>query len=148
MCILEKYGLAHKKLHFPISYIQSPLPISFFPLILYSTVLLAPLVGGITGSTIFPLLLATILAYCTTGYVRDELFHPLVKTCVGTCCSSLVSYSNDNGLILSQAYNYQSVDVNYKVSYISCIHSSFELPYIIIFPETRSYTLCMPLQNL
>ena len=57
-----------------------------------STVILAPLVGGITGSTIFPLLMATILAYCTTGYVRDELFHPLVKSCVGACCSSLVSY--------------------------------------------------------
>jgi hypothetical protein len=55
-----------------------------------STVILAPLVGGVAGSTILPLLLATLLAYCSTGYVRDELYHPLVKACVGSCCSSIV----------------------------------------------------------
>jgi hypothetical protein len=54
------------------------------------TVILAPLVGGVAGSTIIPLLLATLLAYCSTGYIRDELYHPFVRACVGTCCSSLL----------------------------------------------------------
>ena len=67
-----------------------PTPLLLFTL---STVILAPLVGGVAGSTILPLLLATLLAYCSTGYVRDELYHPLVKACVGSFCSLLVSPS-------------------------------------------------------
>ena len=57
----------------------------------YSTIILAPIVGGIAGTTIFPLILATILAYCVTGYVRDELYHPCVKACVGQMCNVWVS---------------------------------------------------------
>ncbi|XP_064405723.1 uncharacterized protein LOC135350810 isoform X2 [Halichondria panicea] len=52
-----------------------------------NTIILAPIVGGIAGTTLFPLILATILAYCVTGYVRDELYHPFVKACVGQMCN-------------------------------------------------------------
>ena len=55
-----------------------------------STVIMASVVGGIGASSIVPLILATILAYCVTGYVRDELYHPFVKTCVGPFCNILV----------------------------------------------------------
>ena len=55
-----------------------------------STVIMASVVGGIGASSIAPLILATILAYCVTGYVRDELYHPFVKTCVGPFCNILV----------------------------------------------------------
>ena len=51
---------------------------------------MASVVGGIGASSILPLILATILAYCVTGYVRDELYHPFVKTCVGPVCNVLV----------------------------------------------------------
>ena len=57
---------------------------------LCSTIILAPIVGGLTGTTLIPLLVATILAYCVTGYVRDEMYHPLVTKCVGGTCSILV----------------------------------------------------------
>lgn len=57
---------------------------------LYSTVIMASVVGGIGASSILPLILATILAYCVTGYVRDELYHPFVKTCVGPVCNIFV----------------------------------------------------------
>lgn len=57
----------------------------------FSTIVLAPIVGGVAGTTLLPLLVATVLAYCVTGYVRDELYHPLVKGCVGGACSILVS---------------------------------------------------------
>ena len=57
---------------------------------LHSTVIVASIVGGIGVTTIIPLILATILAYCVTGYVRDELYHPFVKTCVGPMCNVLV----------------------------------------------------------
>lgn len=46
--------------------------------------------GGVAGTTLIPLLVATILAYCVTGYVRDELYHPLVTKCVGGTCNILV----------------------------------------------------------
>lgn len=55
-----------------------------------NTQLLGTVVGGVVGSSIIPLVLATILAYCTTGYVRDELYHPFIKTFVGHICSSLI----------------------------------------------------------
>ncbi len=57
----------------------------------HSTIILAPIIGGVAGTTIFPLLLATILAYCVTGYVRDELYHPVIKACVGQMCNVCVS---------------------------------------------------------
>ena len=78
-------------LSFTLSHISLYLSISIFQTHTHSTVILAPLVGGVAGSTILPLLLATLQAYCSTGYVRDELYHPFVKACVGSCCSSIVS---------------------------------------------------------
>ena len=56
-----------------------------------STVIFASIIGGIGGSTIVPLIVATVLAYCVTGYVRDELYHPFVKMCVGASYSVWVS---------------------------------------------------------
>lgn len=55
-----------------------------------NTQLLGAVIGGVVGSSILPLLLAIILAYCTTGYVRDELYHPFVKTFVGYACNCLI----------------------------------------------------------
>ena len=56
----------------------------------HSTVVFAPIIGGVAGSTVIPLVLATILAYCITGYIRDELYHPFVKGCVGAAGNILV----------------------------------------------------------
>ncbi len=67
----------------------------------YSTIILAPIVGGIAGTTLFPLILATILAYCVTGYVRDELYHPFVKACVGQMCNVWVSAYMYTGIQLA-----------------------------------------------
>jgi hypothetical protein len=58
---------------------------------------MASVVGGIGVTSILPLILATILAYCVTGYVRDELYHPFVKTCVGPGCNILVRGTLDHG---------------------------------------------------
>ncbi len=55
-----------------------------------STVIFSSIIGGMAGTTILPLLFATVLAYCVTGYVRDELYHPFVKKCVGPSCTLLV----------------------------------------------------------
>ena len=57
----------------------------------YSTVVLAPVVGGMVVLTILPLVFATILACCVTGYVRDVLFHKVVKGCIGPFCNIVVS---------------------------------------------------------
>ena len=57
----------------------------------HSTVVLAPVVGGAVVVTLIPLVFATILAYCVTGYIRDVLFQSHVKTCIGPSCSIWVS---------------------------------------------------------
>jgi len=44
-------------------------------------------VGGAVVVTLIPLVFATILAYCVTGYIRDVLFQSHVKTCIGPSCS-------------------------------------------------------------
>jgi len=54
------------------------------------TTIFAPIIGGVAGTTVFPLVVATILAYCVTGYVRDELYHPFVKGCVGVSCNAWI----------------------------------------------------------
>lgn len=54
-------------------------------------VILAPVLGGVAGTTLVPLLMATTMAYCATGYVKDELYHPFIKWCVGGCCNFFVS---------------------------------------------------------
>ena len=40
---------------------------------------------------VVPLLLATIMGYCVTGYIRDELYSDNIKRCIGPCCSFFVS---------------------------------------------------------
>ena len=40
---------------------------------------------------VVPLLLATIMGYCVTGYIRDELYSNNIKRCIGPCCSFFVS---------------------------------------------------------
>lgn len=72
----------------PLTHIHPPSHLSPFS---SSTIVLAPVVGGVAGTTVIPLLIATVLAYCSTGYANDELYHPLVKICVGKFCSLLVS---------------------------------------------------------
>ena len=54
---------------------------------------MAPVVAGAVVGTILPLLAATILAYCITGYIRDALFGATVKKCIGPSCNILVSQS-------------------------------------------------------
>ena len=58
---------------------------------LCSTALMAPVVAGAVVGTILPILAATILAYCITGYIRDSLFGGTVKKCIGPSCNILVS---------------------------------------------------------
>ena len=55
--------------------------------------------GGVAGTSILPLLVATVMAYCVTGYVRDELYHPLVKGCVGGACSFVVREGGEGGRV-------------------------------------------------
>ena len=52
---------------------------------------MAPVVAGAVVGTILPILTATILGYCITGYIRDVLFGGGVKKCVGPSCNILVS---------------------------------------------------------
>lgn len=53
---------------------------------------IAPVISGIFVLTLVPIVLVTIMAYCTTGYIRDMVFHSLVKTCIGSnVCSTIVS---------------------------------------------------------
>ena len=56
-----------------------------------STVVMAPVVAGSVVGTILPLLAATILGYCITGYIRDALFGRTVKKCIGPFCNIIVS---------------------------------------------------------
>lgn len=60
--------------------------------LLCRTIIIAPVLGGVAGTTFIPLLLATIMAYCATGYVRDELYHPFIKWCVGGICNIIVRF--------------------------------------------------------
>jgi hypothetical protein len=50
---------------------------------------MAPVVAGAVVGTILPILAATILAYCITGYIRDSLFGGTVKKCIGPSCNIL-----------------------------------------------------------
>ena len=56
-----------------------------------STHLMASLVGGVVCSSVLPLMLATILAYMITGYIRNELYYTFIKTCIGYICNGMVS---------------------------------------------------------
>lgn len=46
-----------------------------------------PVIGGLVLISILPLVFSTIMAYCVTGYIRDELFSNVVKNFIGSCCS-------------------------------------------------------------
>lgn len=72
------------------SAVYSIITVSETDLFTNHTVILAPVIGGLAGTTILPLFCATIMAYCVTGYIRDELYHPFVKACVGSTCSTVV----------------------------------------------------------
>ena len=54
-----------------------------------STHLMASLVGGVVCSSVLPLMLATILAYMITGYIRNELYYTFIKTCIGYICNGM-----------------------------------------------------------
>lgn len=62
-----------------------------YSVLYHRTVVMAPVVGGAIVGTILPLLTATILSYCITGYIRDVLFGEAVKKCIGPSCNALVS---------------------------------------------------------
>ena len=67
----------------------------------YRTAVMAPVIAGAVVGTILPLLTATILGYCITGYIRDALFGRTVKKCIGPSCNVLVStYITGNGQVL------------------------------------------------
>ena len=65
---------------------------------LCSTVVLAPVIGGAVLVTLIPLVFATILAYCITGYIRDVLFQSHVKSCIGPSCNVWVSLTEQESL--------------------------------------------------
>lgn len=56
----------------------------------HRTTVVTAVVSGVTVLSIIPLAIATILAYCVTGYIRDILFHRVVKVCIGPFCSLVV----------------------------------------------------------
>lgn len=51
------------------------------------TIVVAPIVAGLIVFTVLPIVMATILAYFVTGYIRDVLFHSCVKSYIGAPCS-------------------------------------------------------------
>ena len=57
----------------------------------HSTAVVGPVIGTAVVLTFIPLIFATILAYCITGYIRDVLFHSVVKSCIGSSCNIWVS---------------------------------------------------------
>lgn len=56
-----------------------------------SLIIFAPVLGGVVVVGVIPLILATIMSYCVTGYIRDELYTLTVKRCIGLPCSLFVS---------------------------------------------------------
>ena len=82
-----------------------------------SVVIFAPIVGSVVLLTIIPVAVSTIMAYCVTGYIRDELFANVVKKCIGPCCSFFVS-SNNLTLILILLHNMDTSNYNNWHSYL------------------------------
>lgn len=77
---------------FTISAIVGTVQLSAIPHLENGTAVMAPVVGGAVVSTILPLLTATILGYCITGYIRDVLFGRMVKKCIGPLCNILLMF--------------------------------------------------------
>jgi hypothetical protein len=77
-------------LGFTISSIVGTVQLSSVPHLQNGTALMAPVVAGAVVGTILPILAATILAYCITGYIRDSLFGGTVKKCIGPSCNILI----------------------------------------------------------
>lgn len=67
---------------------------------------MAPVVGGAVVSTILPLLTATILGYCITGYIRDVLFGRMVKKCIGPLCNILVSQLDSVAILTASFFTF------------------------------------------
>ena len=76
-----------------------------------SILFFAPIAGGMVLLTIFPVFFATLMAYCVTGYIRDELYAATVKNFIGMCCSFFVSPSL-NGVCI---YTYVRVCVHITI---------------------------------
>lgn len=70
-----------------------------FPLY-FSVLIFAPIIGGLLLLSILPILLSTIMAYCVTGYIRDELFASIVKKFIGPVCSFCVSMMDNDKHVL------------------------------------------------
>ena len=52
---------------------------------------LAPILAGVMVGVV-PLILAAIMSYCVTGYIKDELYTAKVKRCIALPCSVSVSH--------------------------------------------------------
>ena len=71
---------------------------SFLSLLHHSTIIFGPIAGGALLLTVLPIVFSTVMAYCVTGYIRDELFSSVVKKFIGKCCSFFVSFKKHNTL--------------------------------------------------
>ena len=56
-----------------------------------SVIVFAPVLCGVVVLGVIPLMLATIMGYCVTGYIKDELYKARVKRCIALPCSAFVS---------------------------------------------------------
>ena len=54
-------------------------------------IVFAPVLCGAVLLGVIPLLLATIMGYCVTGYIKDELYKARVKRFIALPCSAFVS---------------------------------------------------------
>ncbi|XP_003384522.1 PREDICTED: uncharacterized protein LOC100635853 [Amphimedon queenslandica] len=72
---------------FVVSAVYGIVTISTTSVLSQNVVIFAPVIGGIIILTIFPILFSTIMSYCVTGYIRDELFASIVKKFIGPVCS-------------------------------------------------------------
>lgn len=99
-----------------------------------NTVIFASIIGGIGGSTIVPLIVATVLAYCVTGYVRDELYHPFVKMCVGASYSVWV-------VILTFVYFLIWLGLSVILSMVVAVYISLEMGCDDVTGDPPCFTL-------
>ena len=69
------------------------------------TPIFSPVLAFLTVGSLVPLIFSTVMAYCITGYVRDELYHNSIKSCVGGACTKVVSDRHGSFTSLYNSFN-------------------------------------------
>lgn len=75
---------------FALSGIYGIVKMDDLPHIENGTSFVAPVVCGAVAITIIPVVLVTFMSYCITGYIRDIIFHSVVKSIIGSSCFNVI----------------------------------------------------------